>query len=85
MSETADQASPGWALMTVNLDAATRTLAGAAAALGVPESAMDASFGVVPLDPERGLYAVQVRPDALAAHDKSEFRGPYADPRIEPF
>jgi len=59
------------------------TLAEAAAALHVAVEALDAKFGVITVDPRRGLHTVLVHgevPEELA----SGFSGPYSNPRIEP-
>jgi hypothetical protein len=64
------------------------TLAEAAKQLGVAESDLDATFGVVPIDPARGMYAVQVRTDKLpkrSGQGESDYRGPWSNPKIEPF
>jgi hypothetical protein len=62
-------------------------LARAASLLGVNASEMDATFGVVPIDPENGKYAVQVRASAATDPRKSAdgSSGPYSNPRIEGF
>jgi hypothetical protein len=46
---------------------------------------LDPSFGVVSIDPEKGLYAVQVKAGALATRQNSgaQFDGPFSNPRIE--
>lgn len=77
---------PAMALMTVEISGEP-VLSAAADALGVPVSAIDAAFGVVAIDPERNLYAVQVREDALPpdAASAQGVSGPFANPRIEPF
>ena len=59
------------------------TLAEAAAALHVAVEALDASFGVITVDPRRGLHTVLVQgevPEGLA----SGIQGPFSNPRIEP-
>jgi hypothetical protein len=62
-------------------------LEAAAAQLGVSPAAVDAAFGVVPIDPRRGLYSVMVRVDALpgGGEGAEPFPGPYANPEIGPF
>jgi hypothetical protein len=47
-------------LMTIEHPDAAPALSRAAEILGVPLSAMDVDFGVVPIDPELNLYSVQV-------------------------
>ena len=59
------------------------TLAEAAAALRVTVEALDASFGVITVDPRRGLHTVLVHgevPEGLARG----LQGPFSNPRIEP-
>jgi hypothetical protein len=74
------------ALMTVSIPGANPGIEGAAAALGVAADVIDRAYGIVPIDPKRNLYAVQVRADALPKGGKGEpYSGPFANPRIEPF
>lgn len=63
-------------------------LARAAQHLGLSVQDLDASFGVVPIDPDSGRYAVQVRADRLPQAPEGsneEYRGPWSNPSIEPF
>jgi hypothetical protein len=74
------------ALMTVEIAGEKPGIAHAAKALGVDSHALDKSFGVVPIDPARHLYAVQVREDAVAKRrPKPGSDGPFSNPRIEPY
>ena len=75
------------AMMTVTIPSGKPGIARAAEALGVSSDALDRSFGVVPIDPAKHLYAVQVREDALpkGRGAKGGYDGPFANPRIEPF
>ena len=78
---------PEKALMTVQSEDGPPTLEAAARQLGVGVEAVDATFGVVLIDPERGLYSVQVDAAQLppeAATDEA-YRGPFSNPRIESF
>ena len=81
------KASP-FALMTVVLSDNERSLTDAATALGVRAEDLDAVFGVVPIDPERRTFAVQIRSDKVAVRppqiDAEEYRGPWANPPIAP-
>jgi hypothetical protein len=74
-------------LMTVESPGLVPDLARAAEILGVDKGAMDSAFGVVPIDPDNGRYAVQVRSTALGAAPKpgDAFSGPFSNPRIEPY
>jgi hypothetical protein len=64
------------------------SLAEAARKLGVEVGDLDTTFGVVPIDPDQGLYAVQVRagkvPSKSGQADR-DYRGPWSNPKIEPF
>jgi hypothetical protein len=62
------------------------SLASAAAQLGASLEDLDAAFGVVPVDPQAGLYAVQARSDRVSASVQGErgYQGPYSSPKIAP-
>ena len=74
-------------LMTVQGKNGPPSLGEAAAQLGVAVEDIDAGFGVVPIDPGRGLYSVQVPAERLPARSGADepYRGPFSNPRIEPF
>jgi hypothetical protein len=73
-----------YVLMTVACTGPDPSLADAARALSVPLSAIDKAFGVVVVDPERHLYAVQVDQAAIRGQEESvPYRGPFSNPRIE--
>jgi hypothetical protein len=72
-------------MMTVVAPRGEPNLAEAARQLGVKAEDMDTTFGVVPIDPDRGLYAVQVRSGKAKPSTSGEYRGPFSNPRIEPF
>jgi hypothetical protein len=76
----------GMALVTVRGDEAA-SLEGAAEQLGVALDDLDSNFGVVPIDPQEQLYAVNVRADRLPADftASEEYRGPFSSPAIAPF
>ena len=75
--------------MTIVAPGGAPDLAQAAAQLGVSVQDIDPTFGVVPIDPARGIYAVQVREDKVPAPPKvaksADQKGPWSNPRIEPF
>ena len=74
--------------MTVSAQHGAPSLADAAKQLGVQAADMDEAFGVVPVDPDRGLYAVQVHAAKLPPQPSSPgqpFRGPWSKPAIAPF
>jgi hypothetical protein len=81
--------SSAFCLTTIVAPGGAPDLAQVAKQLGVEVHDIDSTFGVVPIDPERGMYAVQVRGDKLAARPESsksgEHTGPWSNPRIEPF
>jgi hypothetical protein len=73
-------------LMTLTVPGGAPTLADAAKRLHVDLSDMDATFGVVPVDPDRGLYAVQVRTGRAPKQTGStDYQGPWSNPTIAPF
>jgi hypothetical protein len=72
-------------MMTIVSPRGAPSLAEVARQLGVGREDIDANFGVVPIDPERGLYAVQVRSGKAHPPASSEYQGPWSNPRIEPF
>jgi hypothetical protein len=74
------------ALMTVAGKDQAPSLDAAAQQLGVRTEDIDRDYGVVAVDPERGLYAVMVRADRLPPEKPADsYRGPFANPKIEPF
>ena len=74
-------------LMTVHGSNGQPSLAQAASELGVSVTDVDDQFGVVPINPAEGLYAVQVRESSVRVGHKArgDYRGPYSNPRIAPF
>jgi hypothetical protein len=74
-------------LMTVEGKLGAPSLSEAASQLGVKVEDIDPVFGVVPVDPSRGLYSVQVRDDRLPAASSTSqpYRGPFSNPEIAPF
>jgi len=44
---------------------------------------MNDAFGVVPVDPDQGLYAVEIDADKVPARSEGKpYRGPFSSPRI---
>lgn len=79
---------PPVALMTITTPHGAPSLAEAAAQLDVAFEDMDAVFGVVPINPERGMYAVQVQAAKLPQPPTGvgkPYRGPWSNPTIMPF
>lgn len=74
------------ALFTVHGEAGhAPSLEEAARQVGVGPGDADAAFGVIPIDPVRGLFAIQVWADRLPAGLEGSADGPFADPEIAPF
>ncbi|MEV6985874.1 hypothetical protein AB0M95_32070 [Sphaerisporangium sp. NPDC051017] len=71
-------------LVTVRLPAGA-TLEEALRRLGLTEDDADTAYGLVPLDPEQGLYALRVTEDAGRRVGQAGGGGPFADPPIEPY
>ncbi len=73
-------------LMTIKDRNGSPSLVSAAEQLGVRVEDLDASFGVIPIDADRGLYAVQVRADRLptGSEQRRPYGGPFANPKIGP-
>lgn len=61
-----------------------QTLEGAAKLLSIAIDDMDASFGCIPLDPKKSLYAIMVRSGVISVND-SRVNGPFSNPQISPF
>jgi len=78
-------AEPKTALMTVTGTDGPPSLAEAAAQLGMAVGDLVAAFGVVPVDPDRSLYAVEARADRVPPQATEAYRGPYSNPPIAPF
>jgi len=75
------------AIMTVFGKEAAPSLADAAAQLGLDISDLNQEFGVVAIDPQEKLYAVEVK-KADGTYEKQTqgaFHGPYSNPMIAPF
>lgn len=73
-------------MLTVELSLANATLAAARELLDLAPDEVDEEFGLVPVNPVKGTYAILVTATAGSrAHGVSGAAGPYANPRIEPF
>ena len=76
----------GTVMMTVELPPEAATLAEAAKRLGLAEEALDPEHGIVPVDPDNGLYSVLVEESkSESAAGRAGVHGPFSNPRIEPF
>jgi hypothetical protein len=73
-------------LMTVHGSNGAPSLAEAAGELGVSVADVDDKFGVVPVNPDQSLYAVQVKESSIATAQTARegYRGPYSNPVIAP-
>ncbi|GAA5049684.1 hypothetical protein HNP84_004225 [Thermocatellispora tengchongensis] len=69
-------------LLTVRLPPGA-TLADALARLELAEEDVDTAFGLVPIDPGTGLYAVRVAEEA-SHRAANTAGGPFSDPPIAP-
>jgi len=74
-------------LMTVHGSNGQPSLAQAASELGVSVADVDDQFGVVPINPAEGLYAVQVKESSVEIRRAARggYQGPYSNPEIAPF
>jgi hypothetical protein len=77
----------GWNLITVKVaEPGTPSLEFLRERLGLTAQQLDASFGVVPVDPEARLFALMVDDQAAVRLGAfPEVSGPFSNPRIEPF
>jgi hypothetical protein len=74
-------------MMTVSGWDEAPSLEQAAETLHVAPSALDTAFGIVLVDPGRGIFTVRVDRAALDAAGAPDggVEGPFSDPRIAPF
>lgn len=75
-----------WVLMTVSLGDQSPTLSSVAKIMDLPESVFDADFGLAVVDRDNGIFAIQVRADAVdkeRIHD-TRVKGPFSNPKIGP-
>jgi len=70
-------------LYIVHKDTGVPSLDEAAVQLHVPVERLDRSFGVQPIDPRSGDYAVMKRDDT--DQNSASPRGPFSNPRIDTF
>jgi hypothetical protein len=79
--------SSNWVLMTVKLKDEDPNLDQVSDVLGIPVSELDEAFGVIAVDRQQGLFAVQIRENAIVDIKGSEdcdVNGPFSNVRIEP-
>lgn len=75
-------------MMTFTYPGGTPTVQDVMRKYGLQAEEMDASFGVIEIDPEDHLYSMMI--DSAAAEriqpgSGGELKGPFSNPRIEPF
>ena len=75
------------ALFTVEMPEKEPSLEEAAAKLSLPLEKLNPEFGVVGIDPSRGLYCVEALLDDSGEGDEFKPRpgGPWSSPPISPF
>jgi hypothetical protein len=72
-------------MLTLKLPRRRATVQSVQKRLGLAPSEIDATFGVVPIDPEHDLYTVLVTPEAAErVKGTPGVGGPFANPPIEP-
>lgn len=73
-------------MMTVRCAGGAPDLSEAAGRLGVAAEKLDADFGVVAVDPDRGVYAVLLCDAADAPSTPAEdVEGPFSNPGVAPY
>lgn len=73
-------------LLTVEGQTAAPSLAEAAAYFGLPEEALVAAFGVVPVDPAAGRYCVEAYDDLVPKGPEGEMpENAFSNPPLTPF
>lgn len=74
------------ALLTIELESGEASLPQVRRKLKLRKDQIDENFGVVRLSPEGNQYAIMVDDDVVERlTTKKKAKGPYANPRIEPF
>ena len=72
-------------MLTIELPRERATVDAVRERLGLEAFDIDTGFGVVPIDPDNGLYTVLVTPDAAErVQGTPGVSGPFANPPIEP-
>ena len=73
-------------MMTVRLDPKEASVAAVTRKLKLRKGEVDEGFGVVSIDPDKKLFAILVDEDvASKLQGHAAVRGPFANPKIEPF
>ena len=74
-------------LYTLRLDPQDASPQGVTKLLNLDVGDLDEDFGVVPIDPDKSLYSILVDERAVPSTNEAvgDVKGPFANPRIEPF
>jgi hypothetical protein len=74
-------------MFTIQVDDGAPTLAEAAQIMQIQECDLDRGFGVVAVDPKRGIYTVLLRPEAPRepSTNSPQVEGPFSNPGIGHF
>ncbi len=72
-------------LYSINWTGEKPTLEQVAQKFGFKKKDLDDDFGVVEIDPQDNLYSVLVEETAIVPKDAKNIKGPFSNPRIEPF
>ena len=76
---------PSNVMLSLELPADEASVAAVRQRLGLAADEIDGAFGVVPIDPDHGLYTVLVTPEAAErVKGRPDVGGPFANPPIEP-
>jgi hypothetical protein len=80
-----DPAPQSKVMLSLELPADEASLPAVRQRLGLDAAEIDAGFGVIPIDPDHGLYTVLVTPEAAErVKGTPGVSGPFANPPIEP-
>lgn len=72
-------------LYNINWSGEKPTLEQVAEKFGFDKNDLDEDFGVVEIDPQDDLYSIMVEESAIGQKDTENIKGPFSNPRIEPF
>lgn len=72
-------------LYSINWTGSKPTLEQIANRFGFDKKDLDEDFGVVEIDPQDNLYSILVEENAVVPKEEGDIKGPFSNPRIEPF
>ncbi len=72
-------------LYSINWKGENPTLEQVAKKFGFDKKDLDEDFGVIEIDPQDNLYSILVEENAIVPEDEKDIKGPFSNPRIEPF